>query len=561
MDVTPEGQDLAVVDGQHTLDDVVILVHGTWAGDAEHQDEGHQWWQRGSDFWRWLECHLPGGVSLPDSPIKLFHWDGMNSQVARLEAGNRLLALLLELESQGRGYHLVGHSHGGSIIWDALVSAEITYGTRTVHPDLRRAFSRLDAVWRGTLLAPDPLLALRYDEYAPAYVKFKTRYLSDPREFAAVRQLIELPGLRSWTTVGTPFLHHLPKRRLFVRGWRHPAFTLNPDARQRLLSDITDDLLRLMLLVPFLAIIPLAFLGQRLAHTWYGDVLTAFLAADLVGSFVALGRRIYANVLLTRARCAQGAMDRFGERWLGLWAREDEAITALRQLAEPTGDHHTYEWLCTPPSRRDAHPPPRGPASEWARKLLKLKVPIADAHLVPHVMLLSPARLATPAVRAYNRFVRPALGRKMIGVLRRAGQGNDLPHAQLVHVSPWPVPVSLPEGLAGLPVAVGEEIEFRANDHGGKVGTVARELFMMATLEGVPEARRALADAGGDGALVHTSYFDHIAVRRLIALHIRQHAAVDDGLRDEDDLSSWLHDNAATVRATWTRFRSHVGPD
>lgn len=128
-------------------------------------------------------------------------------------------------------------------------------------------------------------------------------------------------------------------------------------------------------------------------------------------------------------------------------------------------------------------------------------------------------------------------------------------------MSPWPVPVSLPEGLTGLPVAVGEEIEFRANDHGGKVGTVARELFMMATLEGMPEARRALADAGGDSALVHTSYFDHMAIRRLIALHIRHHAVADDGLHDEDDLSSWLHDNAATVRATWTRFRSHVGPD
>ncbi|WP_330266659.1 hypothetical protein [Streptomyces griseorubiginosus] len=39
MDVTPDGQDLAVVDGQHASDDVVILVHGTWAGDAGHRDD------------------------------------------------------------------------------------------------------------------------------------------------------------------------------------------------------------------------------------------------------------------------------------------------------------------------------------------------------------------------------------------------------------------------------------------------------------------------------------------------------------------------------------------
>ena len=72
-------------------------------------------------------------------------------------------------------------------------------------------------------------------------------------------------------------------------------------------SHLTDDLLRLMLLLPFLALIAVAFLGNRFAHSWYGDVLAALLAVHLVGSFVALERRNYTYALLTRARFAHRA--------------------------------------------------------------------------------------------------------------------------------------------------------------------------------------------------------------------------------------------------------------
>ena len=32
---------------------------------------------------------------------------------------------LLELEAEGRGYHLIGHSHGGSVIWHTLCRARL----------------------------------------------------------------------------------------------------------------------------------------------------------------------------------------------------------------------------------------------------------------------------------------------------------------------------------------------------------------------------------------------------------------------------------------------------
>lgn len=96
-------------------DEVVILVHGTFAGDRNGSDTGSRWWQRGSDTWRWLEENLPPGAVLPREG-QLFHWSGANTQSARLSAATDLLALLIDLEKQGRAYHLVGHSHGGSVI-------------------------------------------------------------------------------------------------------------------------------------------------------------------------------------------------------------------------------------------------------------------------------------------------------------------------------------------------------------------------------------------------------------------------------------------------------------
>ncbi|MFI7019270.1 hypothetical protein [Streptomyces sp. NPDC050164] len=73
-------------------DEVVILVHGTFAGDKDGNDSGKRWWQRGSGTWKWLECNLPAGTSLPQNG-RLFHWNGANTQSARLSASVDLLAL------------------------------------------------------------------------------------------------------------------------------------------------------------------------------------------------------------------------------------------------------------------------------------------------------------------------------------------------------------------------------------------------------------------------------------------------------------------------------------
>jgi hypothetical protein len=102
---------------------VVLLIHGT--GAAAKEDEGPQWWQRTSPFWRGLDEALrPAAACGPD----VFHWSGENSERARRRAARDLLdryLLPLEAWAQARGgvYHLVAHSHGGNVVWGAVTEA------------------------------------------------------------------------------------------------------------------------------------------------------------------------------------------------------------------------------------------------------------------------------------------------------------------------------------------------------------------------------------------------------------------------------------------------------
>ena len=540
--------------------DLIIFVHGTFADSKD--DEGPRWWQRGSENWMWFADNLPDGVWLPDESTMhlkwyewyestkesgqggtpkptLFHWNGSNTQVARFEASNRLLALLLELERQGRGYHLVGHSHGGSIIWEALISAEVTRRFERADPDLRRALNIMK-------LQEKPLIPLRYDEFAPWWVKHKSRYIPRTQEFRAVQPYIELPGLRSWTTVGTPFLHHLPRRRFLVKGWPHPRFTLSPSASEVNWSHLGHGLLQLLVAAPFLLVaLELLFgLFDKVASdNWLADTLTIVAAIIWVIAFFTLGNRNYANALFARAQAAPSAMKRFQDRWLGLWAPEDEAITVLQGFAPNVGAYK-YDWLWTPSRERVNCEGPKKPEYRFAKNFQPLPMPLTDAYLIPHVMLLAPARVTKPIIHVFNKYIAPAVGRKIVRILTSIAQGANLPHrAPLVYVSHWPLP--LEPVCPGLPQELIAQIQSDANKDAGRLGELARQYFVIAALDGVKEAQKAYQDTYDGGPLVHASYFKHESIRRLILLHItRASGGVIDG-----PLADWLMANATAVRA------------
>ena len=138
----------------------VLLIHGTYSYDKVDTAEPDErtgsvspkWWQLNSAFVAQLDRLLDGTAECwPGSDEeshcqwqgpphwyqrgqwnkfrlynrRIFVWTGRNSDSDRRAAGQRLYDEgLKKLEDTGVEYHLVGHSHGGTVIWNALRAAE-----------------------------------------------------------------------------------------------------------------------------------------------------------------------------------------------------------------------------------------------------------------------------------------------------------------------------------------------------------------------------------------------------------------------------------------------------
>ncbi|MDW4498369.1 hypothetical protein R5H30_10290 [Sulfitobacter sp. D35] len=130
----------------------LVTVHGTGAGDTTAT--GDRWWQHGSRFGEEMKRRLDLEAEAID--LEPYQWtEGPNSELQRRAAGKGLLERILCYEDEGVDYYLVGHSHGGSVIYSALIQAE--------------------------------------------------------------RKGRELRHLKQWVTVGTPFLNYRPNPYIFQR--------------------------------------------------------------------------------------------------------------------------------------------------------------------------------------------------------------------------------------------------------------------------------------------------------------------------------------------------------
>ena len=104
---------------------VIIALHGTgdnsqadFVDSSIKDDNGkmkERWWQIGSDYQKKISEGMITEVSwLP------FHWAGGNSDFDRNVASRRLSKLLGYLSKNETNYYLIGHSHAGNIIDNAL---------------------------------------------------------------------------------------------------------------------------------------------------------------------------------------------------------------------------------------------------------------------------------------------------------------------------------------------------------------------------------------------------------------------------------------------------------
>ena len=302
------------------VQDVVFLIHGTFS----HRDEDHfepdeknpgetaAWWQKNSDFVAEMDRLLDGKACCWPEDIcqampwakrsfwhgveewtirgwkpfrwirpkyrilnrQLFVWSGLNSETERRRAGGRLLEGLLSLERDNeaklkageapRFYHLIGHSHGGSVIWNAL------------------------------------------------------RFASHQGE--------SLPHLKSWSTLGTPFPTYAPIKYLAVRslvglvvlgvfGW---LALRGGELRYSGLSLPTLE----ALFSPFSPVNLIPF-GVSLPTVGILAILLVLAGGFLIAIFFWLVRW---KENRDDSRDSDNAWRRFGGRWLGLFSTIDEAI-------------------------------------------------------------------------------------------------------------------------------------------------------------------------------------------------------------------------------------------
>jgi hypothetical protein len=258
----PPGSDRAVDAGARRVK--LVTVHGTGAGHSE--DKGHEWWQHGSSFQLELAKRLH--LDPPRVEIVPFHWQlGPNSETARRAAGLALYQLLKGYDKSGEDYYLVGHSHGGSVIHDAMLHS-VSIGQR---------FERL----------------------------------------------------KSWCTIGTPFLDYRPTRFLFSRlGTK--GLTLYTTAMGSLLFTTIC-----MLAIFFNSTETTQFANQQLGGAafllFFGPKLTSIATYGIIClaalfAVVRFGGGWYSK------NHKKKVAKHYGDRWLGLWHHDDEAISALSNV-------------------------------------------------------------------------------------------------------------------------------------------------------------------------------------------------------------------------------------
>jgi hypothetical protein len=181
----------------------IVTVHGT-GDDALLPDDARRWWQSESRFASTLNARIAElakalGQSEPQVEWHRFSWDGANSKEARHIAGHRLFTYLRKLAEQAEAadaeIHVIAHSHGGNVLLEALLHA----GREAWHdlaPNERKDIAAL-------LKSMDPKRGhlTQFDLYPNDQMRDALRGADPFRS-----------RLRSWITVGTPFLELLPHR-------------------------------------------------------------------------------------------------------------------------------------------------------------------------------------------------------------------------------------------------------------------------------------------------------------------------------------------------------------
>jgi hypothetical protein len=243
----------------------VVSVHGTFAhegGTAEAlkiaDGQTPWWWQPNSEF----EAHMRELVQGEDGRIDFipFVWKAWNSEVERRRAGTELLTILRELEARHENYCLVGHSHGGSVIASAL----------------------LESTGRGK----------------------------------------PLEHMRSWLTVGTPFVQLQKERWLFAR------LTLT-----RKVAFVASAMLLMMFIFYAAGELISGAPNARLEGYYTRLIFSAGMMSIPFIAFYTFFKFLDARELLSYGRRAvRNFREHYAPKWRAFYHKDDEAVQGLKYL-------------------------------------------------------------------------------------------------------------------------------------------------------------------------------------------------------------------------------------
>ena len=502
--------------------ELVLLVHGTFANNPSKTRDDHlRWWQAGGDVWTRIDQQLPEKFHVASDPrTEVFSWSGDNSERDRRAGGRELFKHLQKLEKDGTRYHLVGHSHGGSVIWHCL----------------------LESVKRR--------------------LQFHRKVRLRRRE---MDKKMSLPGLRSFTTIGTPFLQldtpalRLRSSRLFCRllGQRLGRFC------GRQFDSLIDKTIGRMIgrLTPWLwlsgLVVSLAILGSMLQvypevvefltarnvsfdgrletvlaylkhddHPLLAAILNDNVAGPLVGllltltAFLSMVMWAWASAVQLEAtavregvRIRNEAFVEFGKQWLGIWSRHDEAINGLRATLKLSGNiapriEVSSDIVFDYDHRMDAY-----------RKFARWFV-------APIFNLI----IARPGDGMIWRSV------------SRGIQGNDRPGCIVSDVSPGPI---VPKDIEWeqLPESYDDRLVEASNkcliDRSQVLLPQLREVLSQLAWSRPDQLSLLLSNETSfeGNELVHTSYFQESAVLKAIACQIQHHSKLK-GVRPDPKKST-----------------------
>lgn len=484
--------------------DLLILVHGTYA--ARESDEGDSWWQNGSDASNELKKRLPDDVQLPENH-EVFHWSGENSERARIKAGRRLLQHLESLEEKGQGYHLVGHSHGGSVIWHTL---ELATSQQKTLKHLRSwatvGTPYLQHRTRGFLTAVNVFnLLLAVALIKPALTTF--------------RSLIQICGAAVFG-MENPVIASTDGKPIAISFWKTPVLrtaemlgihvaTTENGFELGSYDSASGESLGLFLLTS-----PEGWLLLGLA------LAVVYVYLNLGGLF--LGPVMEAYQHRGERRIRSFAMSNYASRWLGLWSRDDEAINGLRATLNLS-------------------------VSFVSKMAPRERVLVSDNLSLlsrPYYWVLSPI---------FNRFLRPLLDGFVRSFVVKTAQGNNRPAAEVIEISPTPIAVEPSVGWCPLPEWLDTKIVDSANSYASDMAPKLRRLIAAPSFSSGLET---FGDAISGHELVHTSYFEHPEILDLLAMHIGRACGDASWQRysvtQNDDLVRWLdtfHDGSAEARS------------